>query len=176
MSKKTKDPNLTFTLKKDFGLSHYRLALPPEELDNPEGKLDTAATMPSEKKQKRKSGVFSLLSDKSAQASKGRSAYGGRMSKLMQMDYHEQQKRPRKIPRSAPNTPPLPAKIPHSNGGKYSPMPGRPSPSLHSRLVNKGILSSDGEKRGSLENLRQRYGLEREPENIGQLSEVVREM
>ena len=170
--KKTKDPNLTFTLKRDFGLGQYRLALPSDEVNDLEGKeekLDFAGTMPSEKKQKRKSGVFSLRTDKSTQVvSKGRSAYGGRMSRLMQTDY-ETQKRSRKKPKSAPGTPPSAAKPRLADtAGKATPGSGRPSPSLHSRLLNKnGILDSDGEKRGSLENLRQLYRLEAQPKTIG---------
>ena len=94
------------------------------------------------------------------------------MSRLMQMDY-ESQKRARKAPRSAPNTPPLAAKLAGS-AGNHSPATGRPSPSLHSRLVHKELLNGDGERRGSLENLRQLYGLEREAKIIGQLIEVLR--
>ena len=171
--KKTKDPNITFTLRRDFGLGQYRLALPSEERTEQEGKedrVDLAANMPSEKKQKRKSGVFSLSSGRSTQVvPKGRSAYGGRMNKLMQTDY-ETQKRSRKRPKSAQCTPQLAARLAESLKGKASPGAGRPSPSLHSRLLNKGILNSDGEKRGSLENLRQTYGLEAKPKVIGQLS------
>lgn len=173
MTDKTKDPNLTFTLKRDFGLGQYRLALPFDELNDLEGKeekVDLAATMPSEKKQKRKSGVFSLRTDKRTQVvTKGRSAYGGRMNRLMHTDY-ETQKRSRKKPKSAPSTPPLAAKTRLADtAGKASPGPGRPSPSLHSRLLNKkGMLGSDGEKRGSLENLKQFYGLEAQPRTIGE--------
>ena len=165
-SKKSQDPNITFTLKRDFGLSQHRLALPPEELDNP-SKNGAKIDVPSEKKQRRKSGMFSLQSDKSAtMQSKGSTGrYGGRMTRLMQTNY-ETKKHSHKPPRSAPSTPPLASR--HANhGGKYSPDPGRPSPSLHSRLVKKEMLGSDGEKRGSLENLKQLYGLDKEHQNIG---------
>ena len=167
-SKKFRDPNVTFTLKRDFGLSEHRLALPPEELDDP-SKKEAKIDMPSEKKQRRKSGMFSLHTDKSAtMQSKGSTGrYGGRMTRLMQMN-HEAKKRSSKPPRSAPSTPPLAPKY-SDHGGKYSPNPGRSSPSLHSRLIKKEILSSDGEKRGSLEDLKQLYGLDKEHQhqNIG---------
>lgn len=165
-SKKSQDPSVTFTLKRDFGLSEHRLALPPEELDDP-SKKEAKIDMPSEKKQRRKSGMFSLHKDKTATVqSKGSTGrYGGRMTRLMQMNY-ETKKRSSKSSQSAPSTPPLAPK--HADhGGKYSPNPGRPSPSLHSRLVKKEILSSDGEKRGSLEDLKQLYGLNNEHKSIG---------
>lgn len=162
--KRSSTAGLTFTLKKDFGLGQHRLALPPEELENPS---ETQAQhnammgkMPSEKKQRRKSGMFSLRSSRSSER------YGGRMTRLMQIDY-ETQKRSRKVSqgKSAPSSPSLPGR----QAGSHTPSSSRPSPSLHSRMVKKQLLDSDGEKRGSLETLKQLYGYDNKPQNIGKL-------
>lgn len=145
---------LTFSAKRDFGLVHHRLALPQGD-DSHDDKKDYSLTMPSEKSHKRKSGMFSLGSDKNTQVvSKGRSAYGGRMNKLMQTDY-ETMKRDRKKAKQSSSTPPLQPKHSEIRSSPKS-RSARPSPFLHQRTV-KGLLGSggDGSPRGSLENLKQ---------------------
>ena len=141
MSKKlSKDgQTYTFTSKKDFGLGEYRLSLPNNEV--------RSAPM-----------VVQEDTDKSKKA-KRFSQVGGRVKKLLKKSQQEPQCT--LVPEGF-----TPAQ---DNAHSYQVGPncfnddtsslassGRPSPALHSRMIKKGFLDTDG-IRGSLENLEE-YG------------------
>ena len=163
-----KSQSLQLTFKKDFGLGQYRLALPDDNPPPP-----NQSTPPVENtKSKKISGSFKVTG-------KGNrlSAFGGKMKNLLQKSSSDQDVKSKKKHSEAGvqslRTELVPVnKSPIFNdsllltpstagSGDLSDesSSGRPSPSLHSRVVKKvGILNAAGIK-GSLENLRAQYRL-----------------
>lgn len=130
-----KNTTFAFTARKDFGLGNFRLAL-PDESPKTSGRFGGGKRSP-----KGKAGAF-----------------GGRVKSLFRPQ-HREKSTPGESERSSPLFA-LQNDSGESSGSASS--SARPSPNLHRRLVGGGgfLLGAEGMK-GSLENLKQQYSLEK---------------
>lgn len=133
--KKTSKGKQTFKLtsKKDFGLGEYRFSLPDNEVRILVSQEDTCEDKP--KKNRRLSGM------------------GGRVKRLLKKPQPQDSLTPEGFRPKRGHAPSYRVGPDYFDDDTSSlSSSGRPSPSLHSRMIKRGLLDATGIK-GSLENL-----------------------
>ena len=152
-----------FNSKKDFGLGKHRVTLPEEESDRSDD--DGSGTeLPRTPEAKRSTDASSsLLSTLSGRV---KSLFGGNKSDQGSSPSLNRQS-PLLKEKSASGHEPDLISLDVENCSS-----GRPSPSLHSRVVNKDHLFAANGVKGSLDSLKDRYGLTDDDDSAAEGSKI----
>ena len=156
---------LTRTFKKDFGLSHHRLALPENNhraniSSHLVSQKNDSATHP---KNKKRSGTFEVQP-----AGKGTPGFRGKVKNLLKKSTPKQKITNTKRPdhpvsdeRESPDDDDDDDDDDDIEIIPSMPSSSQPSPILHSRVLHKGKLKN-GATKSSLENILDEYGLQKD--------------